>query len=1021
MARAAQDPCRFEMVEPRCMLDAADPTVDFAAGFVAAEMALNGAASVVDGELAVTPATSGSAGSAYYRTKVSVDQFVTRFVYDPSPVGSSPGGGATFVIQNQSATALGGTGDSFGYKTMEPSMALAFVVSSNNLHLYTDSSSANLTNAKYEPLSAEVGDFNAGHPFEVILSYDGSKLEIILTNQDTGNSFYQNHDIGIPTLVGGNTAWVGFTGGSSWSTQDRIAQEIETWTYYAGTDEIPAIPQFTINGLSPHQSLAGNVIRAQTPYDAEFDASDSIDVDGSIASYHWDFGDGDQVTTSSATISHQYDTAGQYIAAVTVTDDDGNDSLARSINIVVDDALDAVVQASRTSGAGPLNVHFDATRTTGLAQGDLINARFAWDFDVTDVDPEGRYEHGEGFVAAHVYEAPGTYTTRLTVTDAEGNTSIEDTVITVSDVDETWTTYYVASDGDDSDPGTIAEPFQNPEHAFDLAGPKVRILLKKGDTWVIDTRLEAGATGPVIVDAYEDPSDPSDDAPVIHADYANTNDVIKIWGEDWRVMNLEMGALPAGDVTKVRGMQLTGTHVLVSDIEFGLIGAVASIVSGQYLTMLDCTAVADEMGPLFVYGAGARGLALIGNEAQVDWPSQKEHVIRIQSGYQTYLAHNALRAKTGKTNTQIRGANSLVVLYDNEFMGRTSGLQPQNDYREEYVHHVLVEGNRFINEPTYDGVTYGSPVGVTARHVAIRNNLSINHDHLASLGSSHSWVGGAHDVHLYNNTAYANDERWAITGQTDYGLLFRATGSGDYRDLVVRNNLVYSEATHTPNFWMTAIRISSVAAPELTCDHNIFYGQAWGETNCFSVDDSGKTLAQWQALGFGSGSLYANPQVISTDVTHPDFMKLSPTSPAIDVGALDVPVFGDRDNVTRPQGSAPDMGAYEVPVARVPGDANGDGTVTDADYTIWADNYGATGASFDMGDFNGDGAVTDADYTLWADHYGQNAAAPAYAVEAQAVTVVKGIMGPLPADAITQPWDVQEPLDLLSILDRPAP
>jgi MYXO-CTERM domain-containing protein len=54
----------------------------------------------------------------------------------------------------------------------------------------------------------------------------------------------------------------------------------------------------------------------------------------------------------------------------------------------------------------------------------------------------------------------------------------------------------------------------------------------------------------------------------------------------------------------------------------------------------------------------------------------------------------------------------------------------------------------------------------------------------------------------------------------------------------------------------------------------------------------------------------------------------------------------------------------------LPGDANSDGSVTDADYTIWADNYGAAGATWGMGDFNGDGEVTDADYTIWADNYG---------------------------------------------------
>jgi MYXO-CTERM domain-containing protein len=73
----------------------------------------------------------------------------------------------------------------------------------------------------------------------------------------------------------------------------------------------------------------------------------------------------------------------------------------------------------------------------------------------------------------------------------------------------------------------------------------------------------------------------------------------------------------------------------------------------------------------------------------------------------------------------------------------------------------------------------------------------------------------------------------------------------------------------------------------------------------------------------------------------------------------------------RPAGlSDADLAAY-LAFVPAPGDANRDGAVSDADYTIWADNYGVANASFEMGDFNGDGEVTDADYTIWADHYGQ--------------------------------------------------
>jgi Trypsin len=60
----------------------------------------------------------------------------------------------------------------------------------------------------------------------------------------------------------------------------------------------------------------------------------------------------------------------------------------------------------------------------------------------------------------------------------------------------------------------------------------------------------------------------------------------------------------------------------------------------------------------------------------------------------------------------------------------------------------------------------------------------------------------------------------------------------------------------------------------------------------------------------------------------------------------------------------------------LPGDANRDGQVTDADYAIWADNYGTKGATWSTGDFNADGLVTDADYAIWADNYNLDAPAP---------------------------------------------
>jgi YD repeat-containing protein len=987
MTRTRSDHCQFEPIEPRCLLDAAAPTVDFSAGFDAGEMALNGGATVVGGELRLTDLSGVSqARSAYHADKVSVDQFVTRYVYTASTNSSNPKGGMAFVIQNQSTTALGGTGTSLGYQTMEPSVALTFAVTyygKNDIALYADSSSAGLTRFKHEILRPEMGDFDDNRPFEVILAYGGEVLHLTVTDLTDGTSYYLHYDVDIPTLVGADTAWVGFTGGKA---SVPVSQEISEWVYYTDTDELPPIAQFTANNLSPYQSLEGNVIRARGPFQVTFDAADegsneglgtaSHDPDGTVVEYSWDFDGNGTTDATGAKVTHTYAAAGTYTPTLTVTDDDGHDSAPRTLDIVVNDSLDAVVEASRTSGVGPLSVHFDATETLGLARGDLINARFAWDFDLNDTDPNGVYEHGEGFVAAHVYEAPGTYTTRLTVTDVEGATSTEDLTITVGEVDQTWTTYYFASDGSDANPGTIAQPKLTLAHAFGLAGPKVRLLLKKGDAWNIDALTNLTATGPVIVDAYEDPSDPSDDAPVFQAINPSGTPSVRLSGSDARLMNIELrgtgGASTAPVVFDVQGTDNLAYYLNC----VGHMGNVLASMYGEYGTVYGCSA--PDADGHFVYGDPTQ-FAIIGNEMELDSGATSGHTMRFQGGYQGYVAHNTLRPKCVRDEITVRGASSQIVIYDNDFLGRDCSTQPQNGAFEEYVHHVVFDSNRFVYQPSYEGQN-SSPTGtnavsVSARHVVLRNNLVVNYIWLFSADSS-TQVGAARDVHAYANTVYADTTRQTATGEKDYGLLARVT-TASAKDIFVRNNLAYSRNTSTPNSWMTAIRASSALGDELTSDHNLLFGNAWSQTNCFSIDDLGRTLAQWQALGYGTGTIIANPQVISTDSSSPNFLRLGPSSPGVDAGAVDVPVFRDHGNAPRPQGSAPDMGAFERPANQLPGDANSDGTVSDADYTIWADHYGMVGASFAQGDFNGTGTVTEADYTIWADNYGQSAAAGA--------------------------------------------
>jgi YVTN family beta-propeller protein len=73
--------------------------------------------------------------------------------------------------------------------------------------------------------------------------------------------------------------------------------------------------QGPVAGFSPTTAAAGQA--------ASFDASASSDPDGTVASYHWDFGDGGSQTTTSPTTTHAYATAAAYTVTLTVTDDAG--------------------------------------------------------------------------------------------------------------------------------------------------------------------------------------------------------------------------------------------------------------------------------------------------------------------------------------------------------------------------------------------------------------------------------------------------------------------------------------------------------------------------------------------------------------------------------------------------------------------------------------------------------------------------------------------------------------------------
>lgn len=87
--------------------------------------------------------------------------------------------------------------------------------------------------------------------------------------------------------------------------------------------------------LLPEASFTATPPAGKAPLEVTFDGTRSFDLDGEIAAYTWDFGDGD--TASGALVTHTFVDPGAYPVTLTVRDDDGATSAASRLVTVGED------------------------------------------------------------------------------------------------------------------------------------------------------------------------------------------------------------------------------------------------------------------------------------------------------------------------------------------------------------------------------------------------------------------------------------------------------------------------------------------------------------------------------------------------------------------------------------------------------------------------------------------------------------------------------------------------------------
>jgi uncharacterized repeat protein (TIGR01451 family) len=238
-----------------------------------------------------------------------------------------------------------------------------------------------------------------------------------------------------PTQLGSNTTlFASTTAGSN---------VVYTWDFGDGSPPesgqpiqhiYPAIDTYTArvtaaNGVSS-QSRTTTVTITDVPPSASFVSSTPDRVGqittfqststGTNLSYEWDFGDGTPPAGSQTGVTtHAYTAIGTYTAVLTVTNSLGSSSTANPVEIL--EAVVPPVVGFASSTPDELGQTTVFTNTSQDGGEDEENITYAWNFGdgTSSVDRH----------PTHIYQASGSYTVWLTITNSVAGDTVSDTVV----------------------------------------------------------------------------------------------------------------------------------------------------------------------------------------------------------------------------------------------------------------------------------------------------------------------------------------------------------------------------------------------------------------------------------------------------------------------------------------------------------------------------------------------------------------------------------------------------------------
>ena len=418
----------------------------------------------------------------------------------------------------------------------------------------------------------------------------------------------------------------------------------------------------------------------------------------------------------------------------------------------------------------------------------------------------------------------------------------------------TGQSYYVATTGDDANPGTLEQPWRTVQHAVDRLLPGDTVFLRAGVYHEHVRVTRSGETGAYLtLAAYAGETATVDGQGV---DMENWGGVIDLSGQSY---------------VRVSGLRL---------INSGFAGVFAD--EGSNLVVDHCSTYNTAMSGIFLFQA--RDVLVESNE--VVWAGS--------SGYQEFISivevdgfevrHNRVHgfnpATGGKEGIDAKNGSSNGSIHHN----RVYDLDQVGIYIDAFSkqsRNIQVYANLVYDIAGDDGIALAAEAGGGLENIWVYNNLSVNNGVGLSVSNCCSDLAATHlmtDVYILNNTFFGNGGGIHIANP-------------DVTNLVVRNNIV------SQNQGYQILAESWVAPAAFSVDHNLIDGFR---------DAEGEIIGEDAVTG---DPLFVNP-------TGKNFY-LRAGSPAIDRGAALAAPAVDFDGNSRPldgDGDATaafDIGAFE--------------------------------------------------------------------------------------------------------------